>query len=88
MIMATIKNRQPTRLCFPGVTAQSDRYELVGVLKNGKFSMFVDDAASNQPVTDVNMQVTIGDTAAIKPSAARTDIQFPFLIWSVPDRRR
>src|SRR6478672_7439250 len=51
---------------FPRVTAQSDRYEVVGVLKNGKFSIFVDDAVSNQPVTDVTVQVTIGDTEAIE----------------------
>ena len=51
---------------FPRVTAQSDRYEVVGVLKNGKFSIFVDDAVSNQPVMDVPVQVTIGDTEAIE----------------------
>lgn len=51
---------------FPRVTAQSDRYEVVGILKNGKFSIFVDDAVSNQPVTDVTVQVTIGDTEAIE----------------------
>jgi RND family efflux transporter MFP subunit len=63
---------------FPRVTAQSDRYEVVGVLKNGKFSIFVDDAVSNQPVTDVNMQVAIGDTAAIEAERGPNGYTIPF----------
>lgn len=51
---------------FPRVTAQSDRYEIVGILKNGELSIFVDDAVSNQPVVDVNLQVTIGDAEAVE----------------------
>lgn len=51
---------------FPRVTARSDLYEVVGILKNGELSVFIDDAVSNEPVTDANLQVTIGDAAAIE----------------------
>lgn len=51
---------------FPRVTARSDLYEVVGILKNGEMSVFIDDAVSNEPVTDAKLQVTIGDAAAIE----------------------
>ena len=51
---------------FPRVTARSDLYEVVGILKNGELSVFIDDAVSNEPVTGAKLQVTIGDAAAIE----------------------
>lgn len=51
---------------FPRATARSDLYEVVGILKNGELSIFIDDAVSNKPITDAKLQVTIGDTAAIE----------------------
>lgn len=63
---------------FPRVTAQSDRYEVVGILKDGIFSMFIDDAISNQPVTDVNLQVTIGDTEAVEAKRGPNGYTVPF----------
>ncbi len=61
-------DRKPAAVssAFPRVTARSDLYEIVGILKNGELSVFIDDAVSNQPVTDVNLQVTIGDAEAIE----------------------
>lgn len=55
---------------FPRVTARSDLYEVVGILKNGELSVFIDDAVSNEPVTDAKLQVTIGDAAAIEAKRA------------------
>lgn len=63
---------------FPRVTARSDRYEVVGILKNGRFSMFIDDAVSNQPITDVNLQVTIGDTEAVEAERGPNGYTVPF----------
>jgi len=51
---------------FPRVTARSDLYEVVGILKNGELSIFIDDAGSNEPLTDVKLQVTIGDAEAVE----------------------
>lgn len=51
---------------FTRVTARSDLYEVVGILKNGELSIFIDDAVSNEPITDAKLQVTIGDTAAVE----------------------
>lgn len=55
---------------FPRVTARSDLYEVVGILKNGELSIFIDDAVSNEPVTDAKLQVTIGDAAAVDAERA------------------
>jgi biotin carboxyl carrier protein len=55
---------------FPRVTARSDLYEVVGILKNGVLSIFIDDAVSNEPVTDAKLQVTIGDAAAVEATRA------------------
>lgn len=63
---------------FPRVTAQSERYEVVGILKNGKFSMFIDDAVSNQPVRDANVQVTIGDMEAVEAKRGPDGYTIPF----------
>lgn len=51
---------------YPRVTARSDLYEIVGILKNGELSVFIDDAVSNEPVTDAKLQVTIGDAEAVE----------------------
>jgi hypothetical protein len=36
----------------PRVTAQSDAYELVGVLRGDRLGIYLDRFASNEPVTD------------------------------------
>ncbi len=51
---------------FPRVAARSDLYEVVGILKDGKLSIYIDDATSNEPITDAKLQVTIGDAAAVE----------------------
>jgi membrane fusion protein, heavy metal efflux system len=50
---------------YPRVTARSDAYEVVGILKNGRMSVYIDDAATNEPVKDVALQVSIGDVAPV-----------------------
>ena len=56
---------------YPRVAARSELYEIVGILKEGKLSVFIDDPITNQPVSDAVLQVTIGDSAAI--AATKTD---------------
>src|SRR3712207_5446444 len=44
----------------PRVSAQSELYELVGVLRGDRLGIFLDQFASNEPVTDAKIAVTIG----------------------------
>ncbi|MGY3472278.1 efflux RND transporter periplasmic adaptor subunit [Bradyrhizobium ottawaense] len=56
---------------YPRVAARSELYEIVGILKEGRLSVFIDDPVTNEPISDAALQVTIGDSAAIE--AAKTD---------------
>ncbi|WP_245283342.1 efflux RND transporter periplasmic adaptor subunit [Bradyrhizobium sp. WSM2793] len=51
---------------YPRVAARSELYEIVGILKEGKLSVFIDDAVTNEPVSDAGLQVTVGDSAPIE----------------------
>ena len=51
---------------YPRVAARSELYEVVGILKDGRFSIFVDDAISNEPVRDATLRVTVGDAGPIE----------------------
>ncbi|MGY3145853.1 cobalt-zinc-cadmium efflux system membrane fusion protein [Bradyrhizobium sp. USDA 3397] len=51
---------------YPRIAARSELYEVVGILKDGRLSVFIDDAATNEPVSDAALQVTIGDSAPIE----------------------
>jgi cobalt-zinc-cadmium efflux system membrane fusion protein len=48
---------------FPRASARSELYEVVGIAKNGRMSIYVDDAVTNEPVADAKLQVGIGDAA-------------------------
>jgi hypothetical protein len=54
----------------PRVTAQSDAYELVGVLRGDRLGIYLDRFASNEPVTDARMAVTIGGDQEVQAEAA------------------
>lgn len=56
---------------YPRVAARSELYDIVGILKDGKLSVFIDDPVTNEPVSDAALQVTIGDSATIE--AAKTN---------------
>src|SRR5262245_16184933 len=55
---------------YPRVTAQSELYEVVGILKGERLSIYLDRAATNAPVTDAKVSVTIGDGEAIDAEPA------------------
>src|SRR5262245_36221479 len=55
---------------YPRVTAQSELYEVVGILKGNRLSIYLDRAATNEPVTDAKVSVTIGDGEAIDTEPA------------------
>ncbi|MEY9107590.1 cobalt-zinc-cadmium efflux system membrane fusion protein [Bradyrhizobium yuanmingense] len=53
---------------YPRIAARSELYEVVGILKDGRLSVFIDDAVTNEPVSDAALQVTIGDSDPIEAS--------------------
>src|SRR5258705_4827948 len=52
---ATLKNS------WPRVTAQSELYEVVGILKGDRLSIYLDDYATNESVIDATFTVKVGD---------------------------
>jgi cobalt-zinc-cadmium efflux system membrane fusion protein len=59
---------------WPRVTAQSELYEVVGILKAGRLTVFLDELATNEPVVDAALALTIGDAAPVtaEPTAGGT----------------
>ncbi len=55
---------------FPRVTAHSELYEVVGILKNARLTIYVDRFGSNEPVTDAKVQVTVGDRQPVDAEPA------------------
>jgi hypothetical protein len=56
------------------VTAQSELYEVVGILKAKRLTVFLDDFATNEPVVDATLALTIGDADPVtaEPTADGT----------------
>lgn len=50
---------------YPRVAARSELYEVVGILKDGKLSVFIDDATTNEPVSDAALQITVGESEPV-----------------------
>ena len=67
---------------YPRVTAQSELYEVVGILKGDRLLIYLDRAATNEPVTDAKVRVTIGDGEAIDAAPAEngTYAAFRFIL--------
>ena len=59
---------------WPRVTAQSELYEVVGILKAGRLTVFLDELATNEPVVDAALALTIGDADPVtaEPTADGT----------------
>jgi RND family efflux transporter MFP subunit len=57
----------------PRVAAHSEAYELVGVLRGDRLLVFLDRFASNEPVTNATIAVTIGDADAAVNAEATAD---------------
>jgi cobalt-zinc-cadmium efflux system membrane fusion protein len=68
---------------YPRVAARSELYEIVGILKDGQFSIFLDDAVTNEPVSDAALQVTIGDSGPIEATKAGNGVYTA----AFPDRK-
>jgi hypothetical protein len=57
----------------PRVSAQSDAYELVGVLRGGRLRVYLDRFSSNEPVTDAKLTVTVGSDEEVLAEKAADD---------------
>jgi cobalt-zinc-cadmium efflux system membrane fusion protein len=56
---------------YPRVTAQSELYGLVGIVRGERLSIYLDHFATNEPVVDAKVKVAIGDTEPV--DAERTE---------------
>jgi RND family efflux transporter MFP subunit len=54
----------------PRVGAQSDDYELVGILRGDRLGLYLDRFATNEPVTDARISVTVGGDEEVQAEAA------------------
>jgi len=46
---------------YPRVTAQSENFDLVGILKDGRLALYLHRYADNEPTSDAAIAVTVGD---------------------------
>src|SRR5262245_45738413 len=51
---------------YPRVVAQSELYELVGILRGDRLSIQLDHFVTNEPVIDAKLTVTIGAAAPVE----------------------
>src|SRR5215217_7384649 len=61
----------------PRVTAKSELYEIVGILKDGRLSIFLDRLATNEAVGNAQVKVAIGGREPVDAEPA------PNAIYSV-----
>ena len=71
---------------FPRVTAKSELYEIVGILKDGRLSIYLDRLATNEAVGDAQVKVTIGDREPVDAEpAANATYSVPFSSNAAPE---
>ena len=68
---------------YPRVAARSELYEIVGILKDDQLSIFLDDALTNEPISDATLQITIGDAPPIEATKASNGMY----AVALPDRK-
>ncbi|HEY8381008.1 MAG TPA: efflux RND transporter periplasmic adaptor subunit [Microvirga sp.] len=54
----------------PRVTTHSDAYELVGILRGDRMGIYLDRFATNEPVTDAKIAVTVGGDEEVQAEPA------------------
>src|SRR6266550_7372192 len=50
---------------YPRVTAHSEIYELVGIMRGERLSIYLDHFATNEPAADAKVKVAIGDAEPV-----------------------
>jgi cobalt-zinc-cadmium efflux system membrane fusion protein len=59
---------------YPRVTAHSEVYELVGVVRGERLSIYLDHFATNEPVADAKVKVVIGDTEPVDAESTENGV--------------
>ena len=55
---------------YPRTTAQSELYEIVGIVKDKRLTVYIDHLTSNEPVTDARLKVAIGNSEPVEATPA------------------
>src|SRR5262245_51384763 len=55
---------------YPRVTANSESYELVGIMRGERLSIYLDHFATNEPIADAKVKVAIGDAEPVDAAPA------------------
>jgi RND family efflux transporter MFP subunit len=61
-------------LTYPRVTAHSELYELVGVVRRERLSIYLDHFATNEPVADAKVKVAIADAEPVDAALAEKGV--------------
>jgi cobalt-zinc-cadmium efflux system membrane fusion protein len=59
---------------YPRVTAHSELYELVGIVRGERLSIYLDHFATNEPVSDAKVKVAVGDAEPVDAEPAEDGI--------------
>jgi membrane fusion protein, heavy metal efflux system len=59
---------------YPRVVAQSELYEIVGVRKKDRLTIYLDQLSSNEPVAGAKLRVTVGDGEPIDAEASESGV--------------
>jgi RND family efflux transporter MFP subunit len=59
---------------YPRVTAHSELYGLVGVVRGERLSIYLDHFRTNEPVADAKLKVAIGDTEPVDAEPAENGL--------------
>jgi membrane fusion protein, heavy metal efflux system len=59
---------------YPRVTAHSELYELVGIMRGERLSIYVDHFATNEPVADAKVKVAMGDAEPVDAEPAEKGV--------------
>ena len=68
----------------PRVSAQSDLFELVGVVQAGELKIHLDRYATNEPVTDAKIEVEIGNIKGVAVAQADGSYSFKNDVFNKP----
>jgi RND family efflux transporter MFP subunit len=63
-----------TSSTYPRVTAHSELYELIGIVRGERLSIYLDHVATNEPVADAKVKAAIGDTGLVDAEAAENGV--------------
>lgn len=68
---------QPEAPASPRVVAQSERFELVAILKDASLTIYLDRLADTSPVTDARIELTVdGETGTAQPDPEKGTYTF------------